>query len=343
MAEKYFIEALRGKRGLRPPFWFMRQAGRYLPEYREVREKAGSFLELCYNPELACEVTLQPIARFDMDAAILFSDILVIPQALGVEVRFEQGEGPKLNAISTEVQIDALATNATLERLENILSTVKLVRRELADNKALIGFAGAPWTIACYMIEGQGSRDFSKARILAEAQPDVFAKLIAVIEKATIDYLSAQIEAGADAVQLFDSWAGLAPEETFRKFVIEPTMRIVQALRRKHPKVPVIGFPKGSGAMASDYAARTGVDCIGIDYATPAAWAARELQMKTAVQGNLDPLVLAYNLPAALAQAKQIRKTLSTKPFIFNLGHGIVPQTPPEHVQALSEFLKTPV
>lgn len=340
-ARKPFLDALAGKKGERPPFWFMRQAGRYLPEYRELRAQAGGFLDLCFDPELAAEVTLQPLRRFHMDAAILFSDILVIPLALGQEVRFEAGEGPKLPPLRTPLQVAGLRWQP--EALAPIYETIRRVKTGLPESAALIGFAGSPWTVSCYMVEGGGSRDFQAVREFARTDPDAFCALLERVTDATIAYLRAQAEAGAEAVQLFDSWAGALSEEEFHRYSIAPTKRIVTELKRSHPHVPVIGFPRRAGAMALDYARQTGVDALSIDDAQPLSFVRESLLPHIAVQGNLDPLVLKTDSRSALAQAERIVSTLhgseGGKPFIFNLGHGIVQHTPVEHVQRLSDWL----
>lgn len=349
---KLFLRALKGEPCKRAPFWFMRQAGRYLPEYRDIRSSVSGFLELCYTPSLAAEVTIQPIRRFNMDAAILFSDILVVPHALGRKVEFVQGEGPKLNPVTREADIDALELSAVLERTAPVMETVRCVKAELPPHVALIGFAGSPWTVACYMIEGGGSRDFQKAREFACVHKEAFARLMDRLVEATLVYLRAQIEAGAEALQLFDSWAGILSEREFGMYVIEPTQRIVAGLRQSHPHIPLIGFPRHAGLMAVDYAFETGVDAISLDEGCPLDFAASALQTEVAVQGNLDPILLKNDLQATLEQAARICGQFDPlraenedfglserKPFIFNLGHGILQHTPVEHVQALSDFL----
>ncbi len=349
---KPFLNALKGVSQARAPFWFMRQAGRYLPEYREIRSSVSGFLELCYTPSLAAEVTLQPIRRFNMDAAILFSDILVVPHALGRDVTFVQGEGPKLNPITRAADIQALEMEAVAGRTAPVMETVRRVKAELPPHVALIGFAGSPWTVACYMIEGGGSRDFQKAREFACVHKQAFALLMDRLVEATLVYLRAQIEAGAEALQLFDSWAGILSEQEFGPCVIEPTRRIVAGLKQSHPHIPIIGFPRRAGLMAVDYAFETGVDAISLDEGCPLDFAASALQTEVIVQGNLDPILLKNDIEAALEQAARICRRFDPrqaqedefdlperKPFIFNLGHGILQHTPVEHVQALSDFL----
>ncbi len=330
-----FLDALRGQRTKRPPFWLMRQAGRYLPEYRALRAKAGSFLDLCFNPAQAAEVTLQPLRRFDMDAAILFSDILVIPHALGQTLAFQEGEGPKLG----KLDIQALEKNQDniQKKLSPVLETVERVKGALDSDKALIGFAGSPWTVACYMIEGGSSRDFAQARSFAKTKPDEFSRLMDILVVATTDYLSAQIKAGADAVQLFDSWAERADD--FEQQIIKPTQKIISALKIKHPDVPVIGFPRGAGSYYPAYAKATGIDALGLDQ-TVLLEKAAEYQDICTVQGNLDPDVLLKGGTALQSGATRILEALSPKPFIFNLGHGVIKETPPEHVGLLSEIIR---
>ncbi len=330
---KPLLETVLGRRQERLPIWIMRQAGRYLPEYRELRAKAGSFLDLCYNPELASEVTLQPLRRFDLDAAILFSDILVIPDALGQSVRFEAGEGPMLEPI-TAVTIDRLDPEGALEKLEPIIETVRRVRAGLTPDKTLIGFCGSPWTVATYMIGGRGSSDQAAARVLALTQPEEFSRLLDILVDASIAYLAAQLRAGADVVQLFESWALNLDEVAFQTWVIEPNRRIVEGLRKLVPGAPVIGFPRGAAGNLPAYAAQTGVNLLGLDYATPTAFAA-QLPAGLGVQGNLDPLRLLAGGEQMDARIRQIVAAFRDRPHIFNLGHGIVPETPIAHVERL--------
>ncbi|MFN3230649.1 MAG: uroporphyrinogen decarboxylase [Alphaproteobacteria bacterium] len=337
--EKRLVKALKKQPVDRPPFWFMRQAGRYLPEYREVRAQAGDFLQLCYNPDLAAEVTLQPIRRYGMDAAILFADILLIPDALGQPLAYKEGEGPVLEPITSAKAIAALDPGTIHNRLEPVYETVSRVAAGLPDETALIGFAGSPWTVACYMVEGHGSKEFAAPRLWALQAPDEFQALIDVLVESTIAYLGRQIESGAEAVQLFDSWAGVLSEDQFEAWCTRPSQRITQAINETYPGVPVIGFPRGGGAKLPAYAEATGVDAVALDTSIPAGWAAG-LQDKVAVQGNLDPLSLVTGGDQMIRQASTILETLGGGPFIFNLGHGIVPQTPPEHVAALSALLR---
>jgi uroporphyrinogen decarboxylase len=340
LAAKPLLRVLRGETLARPPFWLMRQAGRYLPEYRELRQRAGSFLAMCYAPELAVEVTLQPIRRFGMDAAILFSDILVVPHALGQDVAFREGEGPVLRPVRSAADIEALPENGFAERVAPVYETVDRLAGLLPAETALIGFAGAPWTVATYMVEGGSSRDFARVKGWAYRDPEGFAVLIDRLVGATADYLAGQVAAGAEAVQLFDTWAGVLPEPAFRRWVIEPTRRIVAALRERHPEVPIIGFPRGAGLMYRAYFSETGVNALGLDTGVPCAIARKTLQPLGAVQGNLDPLLLVAGGGAMEAAVAAIREAFAGGPFVFNLGHGIVPETPVEHVARLAEILR---
>lgn len=340
MTSKPFLRALQGERLPRPPFWLMRQAGRYLPEYRAVRAEAGSFLDLCYNPALAAEVTLQPIRRFGMDAAILFSDILVVPHALSQPLRYVEGEGPKLDAVTNARDLSRLTSDRLHEVLAPIYETVRRVRAALPDEVALIGFAGAPWTVASYMVEGGGSRDFAAVKRFAYQDPAGFGALIDLLVTATVDYLAAQAEAGAEALQLFDSWAGVLPESAFARWSIAPTRRIVEGLRQRGVEVPIIGFPKGAGALYERYVAETGVTAVGLDTSVPLGWAADRLQSRMPVQGNLDPVMLMAGGEALETEAKSIIEGLSGGPHIFNLGHGVLQHTPPEHVGLLADLIR---
>lgn len=330
---KPLLETVLGRRQQRLPIWIMRQAGRYLPEYRELRAKAGSFLDLCYNPELASEVTLQPLRRFDLDAAILFSDILVIPDALGQHVRFEAGEGPLLEPVTAD-SIQRLDPKGALEKLSPVIETVRRVRAGLAPDKTLIGFCGSPWTVATYMIGGRGSSDQAAARVFVLTQPEAFGRLIDILVEASIDYLAAQLKAGADVVQLFESWALNLDEVAFRNWVIEPNRRIVEGLRKVIPGAPVIGFPRGAAGNLAAYAKATGVNLIGLDYATPVGFAAG-LPAGLGVQGNLDPLRLLAGGEQMDNRAREIVAGFRQRPHVFNLGHGIVPETPIAHVERL--------
>ena len=341
--EKKFLRALAGQAQAVPPVWLMRQAGRYLPEYKETRALAGGFLDLVYNPKLAAEVTLQPLRRFNFDAAILFSDILVIPQALGQALRFTAGEGPQLDKLigaADLARLDADNIDKTLSPIYDTLTEIRagMAREGFADT-ALIGFAGAPWTIACYMAEGEGSRDYMAAKTWAYRDPAGFDRLIDIVTRATIHYLGRQIEAGAEAVQLFDSWAGAADETLFVRYVTAPAKKIAAALRMKYPHVPLIGFPRGAGAMYETYARETGVTALGLDTQAP-LMQAQSLQKILPVQGNLDPAVLLAGGAALDGAVERIRAALGAGPHIFNLGHGIVKETPPEHVTQLLQRIR---
>jgi uroporphyrinogen decarboxylase len=338
LSDKPLIAVLKGERRDPPPMWMMRQAGRYLPEYRALREAKGSFLDLVYDSDAAAEVTLQPLERFALDAAILFSDILIVPFAIGQNLTFVAGEGPRLSPTLQAADLDDLIPYP--KRLEPIYDTVRKVKAVLDPSVALIGFAGAPWTVATYMVAGQGSRDQSETRRLAYRDPGRFDSLISRIEESTVAYLSGQIDAGAEAVQLFDSWAGsLAPQE-FERWVVGPTQRVVSELRQRHPDVPVIGFPKGAGGKLGAYARESGVDAIGLDETVDPVWADRELPPKMPVQGNLDPLALCAGGSVLEQAVCQILDALSGRPHIFNLGHGILQDTPVSHVEQLIRLVK---
>jgi len=337
---KPLLSALRGETVTPPPVWLMRQAGRYLPEYREVRSRVGGFLELCYTPELAVEVTLQPIRRYGFDAAILFSDILVVPDALGQAVRFAEGEGPKLEPVRDAADLGRLRSDGLHEHLAPVYETVARLSRELPQEVTLIGFAGAPWTVATYMVEGGSSRDFAAVRGWSVGDPDGFGKLIDIVTRATAEYLCRQIEAGAEALQLFDSWAGVLPDDAFERWIVEPNARIVSIVKRRFPDIPIIGFPRGAGVLYERYVEATGVDAVSLDTTVPLKWAAQRLQPKVTVQGNLDPLVLLAGGEALERRTREIVATLGKGPFVFNLGHGIVKETPPEHVTRLLQAIR---
>ena len=336
---KLILSPFRKEISPRVPFWFMRQAGRYLPEYREIRSKTANFLEMCYTPSKASEVTLQPIRRFGMDAAIIFSDILVIPDALGVDVKFEEKKGPILVPVQTEKELGALTFN--VNHLAPVYEALRLTKAALPPETALIGFAGSPWTLACYMVQGKSDKDFQTVRSLAIKNRPFFLRLITLLTQSIILHAIEQIKAGADVIQLFDSWSGVLSESEFHEWVIEPTATIVAALKKEYPHIPVIGFPRQAGTKYREYAIQTKVDGVSIDSSVSLAWAAEELLPVCVVQGNLDPLFFAENKESMLAQAKQILQTLGrTNNFIFNLGHGILPYTPVEHVQALCDLLR---
>ena len=337
-AVKPMLSVLRGQRLDPPPVWMMRQAGRYLPEYRELRAIKGSFLDLVYDADAAAEITLQPLKRFDLDAAILFSDILIVPFAIGQNLSFITGEGPRLSPTLADTDLDKLTPCPA--RLDPIYQTVAKVRKQLADNVTLIGFAGAPWTVATYMVAGQGSRDQSETRRLAYLDPQRFQTIIDRIEEVTFDYLCGQVDAGVEMLQLFDSWSGsLAPAE-FERWVIAPTARLTAKLRSKYPDVPVIGFPKGAGGKLPAYARESGVTGVGLDETVDPAWAARELPDGLPLQGNLDPLALIAGGEPLRDAVQRILDALAGRPHIFNLGHGILQDTPIAHVDELLGLLK---
>jgi uroporphyrinogen decarboxylase len=319
--------------------WMMRQAGRYLPEYRQLRQDKGSFLDLVYDSDAASEVTLQPLKRFPgLDAAILFSDILIVPFAIGQNLSFVAGEGPRITPPLINAKLEEL--QAFPARLDPIYATVAKVKEQLDPSKTLMGFAGSPWTVSTYMVAGQGSRDQSETRRLAYADPGAFGAIVGRIEEMTLDYLSGQIDAGAEAVQLFDSWAGsLAPAE-FERWVIAPTARLVTGLKKKHPDVPIIGFPKGAGGKLAAYARETGVDAVGLDETVDPLWAAKELPEGLPLQGNLDPLALLAGGKALKSATRRILDAFAGRPHIFNLGHGILQETPIAHVEELIALVK---
>jgi uroporphyrinogen decarboxylase len=330
---KKLLRALAGETLASPPWWLMRQAGRYLPEYRDLRRRAADFVALCLNPELAAEATLQPIRRFGMDAAILFSDILLVPLALGRAVGF-RGDGPALEPLDTAA---GLAFDAA--RLAPVFEAASRCRALLPDGTALIGFAGAPWTVATYMVEGGSSRDFARVKLWAYRDPDGFAALIDIVTAATIEFLAGQIEAGVEAVQLFDSWAGVLAESEFARWVIAPARRIAAALKARFPHCPVIGFPRGAGLLYERYAEQTGVDALCLDTAVPLGFARDRLQTRLPVQGNLDPIALLAGGTALREAVARLREVLGGGPYVLNLGHGVLPQTPPEHVGMLARLL----
>jgi uroporphyrinogen decarboxylase len=339
---KLLLRVLAGETLALPPVWLMRQAGRYLPEYRALRQRVAGFLELCFKPELACEATMQPVRRFGMDAAILFSDILVVAHALGQKVEFREGEGPVLEPIRSPAEAEVLSLAAFAERVAPVYETVARVATVLPAETALIGFAGAPWTVACYMVEGHGSRDFAAVKGWACSDPAGFGAVIDRVTEATIAYLRGQVAAGAEVVQLFDSWAGVLPEEPFRRWVIAPTRRIVGALRETSPHLPIIGFPRGAGLMYRAYFSETGVTALGLDSTVPLAIARKTLQSIGPVQGNLDPALLLVGGAAMAEAVTALRRALGEGPFVFNLGHGVLPETPVEHVAELVALLRRP-
>ena len=341
---KPLLRALAGESVWPPPIWLMRQAGRYLPEYRAIRAKASDFIALCTTPALAAELTLQPIRRYRFDAAILFSDLPLVAWGLGQRLEYREGEGPVLPPLRTEADVGSLDLQRLATAVAPIMETVRQARAGLAsegfDNCALIGFAGAPFTAACYMVEGGSSRDFAATRTMAFAQPALFERLLSLLVAATVSYLSAQIVAGAEAVMLFDSWAGILSPAEFRRRVIAPTRAIVQELRQRHPTVPIIGFPRLAGLLIGNYAAETQVDGVGLDTSMDLGLAAHVVPAGTALQGNLDPLALVAGGAALRRETGGVLAGLKGRPCVFNLGHGIVPQTPVEHVAALVEQVR---
>lgn len=339
LPKKPLLAVLDGDRRSPAPMWMMRQAGRYLPEYRQLRQDKGSFLDLVYDSDAAAEITLQPVRRFPrLDAAILFSDILIVPFAIGQNLTFITGEGPRLTPTLADGDLDDLTPY--LARFEPIYETVRKVKAALGPEKALIGFAGAPWTVATYMIAGQGSRGQTEARRLAYADPDRFAAIIERIESVTLEYLSGQVEAGVEVLQLFDSWAGSLSPAQFEQWVIAPTARMVAALNQRHPNVKVIGFPKGAGGKLAAYVRETGVSTVGLDETVDPLWAAKELPPKLPLQGNLDPLALIAGGTPLQVAVKRILDAFADRPHIFNLGHGILPDTPIAHVEQLIALVK---
>lgn len=338
--EKLILNALKGQAHAIPPVWMMRQAGRYLPEYKKVRATTNSFLEFCYTPEKAAEVTVQPIKRFDFDAAILFSDILVVPDALGQEVWFEEGFGPRLTPV--DLQKPSLdGPEEALKRLEPVFQAIELVRADLDPKKALLGFCGAPWTVATYMIAGRGKEDQLKARQAILANTAACTALFDLLVETSIAYLSEQIRRGVDAVQIFDTWAGSLDDLAFDTWVTEPTRRIVAGVKANHPDVPVVGFPKSVGLRLERYVERTGIDAVGLDSGVPLEFARDVLQKRVCVQGNVDPLRLIAGGDALMESVDAAMNALCDGPFIFNLGHGITPETPIDHVHAMVDRVRS--
>lgn len=338
---KKILRALAGEKHKRPPVWMMRQAGRYLPEYRATRAQAGDFLSLCYNPELAAEVTLQPIRRYSFDAAILFADILLVPQALGADLWFVTGEGPRLSTITSQAEVDALRPVDDIhETLSPIYETVRILAGELPKKVGLIGFAGMPWTVATYMIAGRGTPDQGPAHKFKNENRPAFEALMARIEAATIEYLSAQIEAGAEIVKLFDSWAGSLKGADFADFALAPAARITQALKMRHPRIPVIAFPREAGENYVGFHEATGADCVALDNSIAADWAAEHVQSSGCVQGNLAPQHMVTGGQALIDETKRIVKTFKKGPHIFNLGHGITPDADPDNVSRMIEAIR---
>ena len=338
---KTILRALAGETQPVPPIWMMRQAGRYLPEYRATRAQAGDFLSLCYNSELAAEVTLQPIRRYGFDAAIMFADILLIPQALGADLWFVTGEGPRLSTVTKEADFNRLKpANETDATLNPIYETLRILSRALPAETTLIGFAGAPWTVATYMIAGRGTPDQGPAHKLIAENPDLFQRLIDLLTEATIDYLSKQIDAGAEVVKLFDSWAGSLKGRDFDRFALAPTRRIVTALKARHPNTPVIAFPREAGEKYLGFAKATGADCLALDNSVDPHWAAAHLQPDGCVQGNLKSSHMVSGGPALVKDTKRIVAAFRNGPHIFNLGHGITPQADPDNVQRMIDAVR---
>ena len=337
---KPFLRTMDGECLPTPPIWLMRQAGRYLPEYREIRATAPTFLEFCYNPKLAAEATLQPIRRFGFDAAIMFSDILVVPDAMGQKVWFETGEGPKLQALQTQSDIEALLPEANMTRLEPMFETLQRSRTMLPDSTALIGFCGAPWTVASYMIAGHGTPDQAPARLFAYRFPELFQKLIDKIVEVSITYLAGQLRAGADTVQIFDSWAGVLPNHQFQRWCHAPVKAIIDGVRLQHDDARIIAFPRGAGTRLTAIAPELGAQAIGLDTAADPVWAAHHVDRKIVLQGNLDPLVLLAGGAALEEAIDDILKAMVGRAHIFNLGHGILPETPIAHVERLVDRVR---
>jgi uroporphyrinogen decarboxylase len=341
LREKPLLRVLAGERLTVPPVWLMRQAGRYLPEYRAVREKAGGFLDLCFNPELAAEVTLQPVRRFGFDAAILFSDILVVPLALGRKVEFLAGEGPKLEALNDEVGFASLHDELDETVVAPVYETVRRVRAALDEKTTLIGFCGAPWTVATYMVAGEGTSDQAPARLLAHRNPGLYERLIRRLTEASVDYLIGQLKAGAECVQVFDTWSGVLSPEQFSRWCITPMQNIVAGVRAEIPDAKIIGFPRGAGMLAWPYINMTGgINAIGLDWTYDRSIAAEMFQQKLAVQGNVDPLALLAGGDALDKEVDETLREFSSGPHIFNLGHGIVPETPIAHVERMLKRIR---
>ena len=333
--KKLFIQALDGQSNKIPPLWMMRQAGRYLPEYREIRATVPTFLDFCYSPKLATEATLQPIRRFGFDAAILFSDILVVPDAFGQKVSFEQGEGPRLPPISDAAGLAALKEEIDLEKLGPVFEAIELIKSALPSETSLIGFCGAPWTVASYMIAGKGTPDQKPARLFAYENPELFQRLIDLLVRGSIDYLERQFAAGVESVQIFDSWAGVLPQNEFEKWCLKPILAIVEGLKARVPHARIIAFPRGVGSHLEAFTSHSGINALSLDTSADVNWVAREIQSKKTVQGNLDPFALIAGGRALDESVDRIKKAFDGKPYIFNLGHGILPETPIAHVEQL--------
>ena len=340
--DKLLLRCLNGETLNPPPIWLMRQAGRYLPEYMGIRSSVTNFLDLCYNSDLATEITLQPIRRFGFDAAIIFSDILVLPDALGQKVDFKSGIGPVLKPIRSRSQIGELRKVCEEEILKPVYESISKVAASLGPGVALIGFAGAPWTVATYMVEGGSSKGFNYVKNWAISDPEGFGELIKKLIESTTVHLTKQIEAGAEVIQIFDSWAGILSPSEFQLWCVEPVAEVVRSIKVDYPEIPIIGFPKGAGLSYEGYAEKTGVDCVSVDYTVSPAWMGKTLQRKTVVQGNLDPHILQVGGSVMINEVSKIKKSLENGPFIFNLGHGILPDTPPKNVSHLIELVRDP-
>ena len=339
---KRILRTLNGEKLDIPPVWLMRQAGRYLPEYLKTRAEAGSFLELCYSPQLAAEVTMQPLRRFHFDAAILFSDILVIPHALGQKVDFAENHGPVLGDLPSDLHFDDVKFH---HHLNPVYETIEVIQQQMqaegfSEKTALIGFSGAPWTLACYMVDRRGSKDFAATRLMAFQEPEKFGALIDILTHAVAQYLLRQIHHGAEIIQIFDSWAGVLSPDQFRTWVIEPTNKIIGIIRQQHPDIPIIGFPKGAGVLSPDYAKINGLTALGLDTQMPPAWAASHIDPQIVLQGNLDPFSLVAGGKQLERGVEGILEAFKDRPFIFNLGHGIDKSTPPHHVSQLLEIIR---
>lgn len=335
LSEKPILTVLRGKKPKRPPFWFMRQAGRYLSEYRDIRTRAGSFLDLVYSSDLAAEVTLQPVKRFGTDGAILFSDILIVPHALGQTLDFKHGEGPVLDPITSVSDLSRLSLNRVHEVASPVYETVRRVKADMPPHVSLIGFSGGLWTVASYMIAGRGGDDQRAAKHWAYSDPDGFGQLLAILEDATVAYLLEQVKAGADVLQIFDSWAGNLPEPMFSDLVIAPTSRLVARVKEAVPHIPIIGFPRGAGPLLERYVAETGVDAVSLDTGMSLSYADNILPRNFPTQGNLDPQMVVAGGPMMEREMARILTCFQSRPHIFNLGHGFVPNTPVSHVETL--------
>ena len=341
MMTKKILKALAGEKQEVPPIWMMRQAGRYLPEYRETRAQAGDFLSLCYNSELAAEVTLQPIRRYGFDASILFADILLLPQALGADLWFVTGEGPRLSTLQTQLDFENLRTPSEInETLAPVYETVKILSQELPKETTLIGFAGAPWTVATYMVAGRGTPDQAPAHLLKDENPELFDNLINLLVEGTIEYLSHQIDAGAEVIKIFDSWAGSLKGHDFDKYALEPCKKIIAALKAKYPKTPIIAFPRQAGDRYIGFAKKAGADCLAIDDSVSAEWIAQNVQDDGCVQGNLASSHMVSGGTELIKETKKIVKALSNGPHIFNLGHGITPDADPDNVQIMIDTIR---